>query len=178
MPYLYYFWKKDIKNKYNGCYFQKDKEGNLLTGIETSVIGKFPNIKYSNTNPNIKYFKQCVQSLIYALNQPYLRNSIQSAFTNISIFDHNYAHSLFDGVIFPDGSLAYECIDDIVNLQVVFLDTISEIRKENMFTFPVLTFCLLKENEETWNDDDTAVNKITTEGEMHDNEENRTRSVT
>ena len=47
-----------------------------------------------------------------------------------------------------------------------------------MFTFPVLAFCLLKENEETWDDDDTAVNKITTEGEMHDNEENRTRSTT
>lgn len=134
MPYLYYFWKQDIKKGYNGCKLLKDDK----LGIET--FGK-----YDSNNKNIKYFKQCVQSLIYALNQPYLRNSIQSAFTNVSIFDHYYAHALFDGVEFPDGSLAFDAIDDIVNLQVVFMDTVAEIRHVNMFTFPVLTFSLLKE---------------------------------
>ena len=137
VPYLYYFWIKDIEQGYNGCHWLNNKH----TGIETFC-------KYDNSNPNIKYFKQCVQSLIYALNQPYLRNSIQSAFTNFSIFDHYYAHALFDGVIFPDGSLAYDHIDNIVNLQVVVMQVISDIRHINMFTFPVLTFCLLKEKGE------------------------------
>lgn len=136
LPWMYYFWLKDIKEGYNGCRYLKDNK----LGIET--FGK-----YDNKNQNIKYFKQCTQSLIYALNQPYLRNSIQSAFTNVSIFDHYYAHSLFDGMIYPDDSLAFDNIDNIVNLQVVFCDTISEIREENMFTFPVLTFSLLIEGE-------------------------------
>ena len=136
LPYMYYFWIKDIKAGYNGCHYLEDDK----TGIE-----EFNN--YDKDNPNIKYFKQCTQSLIYALNQPYLRNSIQSAFTNVSIFDHYYAHSLFDGVEFPDGTFAFDHIDNIVNLQVVFMDTISEIRKVNMFTFPVLTFSLLIEGE-------------------------------
>nr|CAI9751431.1 anaerobic ribonucleoside reductase large subunit [uncultured phage]CAI9752317.1 anaerobic ribonucleoside reductase large subunit [uncultured phage] len=136
VPYLYYFWIRDIEQGYNGCHWLSNKR----TGIETFY-------KYDNSNPNIKYFKQCIQSLIYALNQPYLRNSIQSAFTNFSIFDHYYAHALFDGVTFPDGSLAYDHIDNIVNLQVVVMDVIAEIRHVNVFTFPVLTFCLLKEGE-------------------------------
>lgn len=136
VPYLYYFWLKDIEQGYCGCKFLKDNK----TGVEDFN-------KYSGNNPNIKYFKQCVQSLIYALNQPYLRNSIQSAFTNFSIFDHYYAHALFDGVVFPDGKLAFDHIDNIVNLQVVVMDVIANIRKTNFFTFPVLTFCLLIEGE-------------------------------
>lgn len=130
--YLYYFWLKDIKEGYNGCKYLKDDK----TGVEDIS-------KIYNKNQNIKYFRQCVQSLIYALNQPYLRNSVQSAFTNVSIFDHEYAHALFDGVVFPDGTLAFDHIDNIVNLQCIFLDEIAKIREENMFTFPVLTICLL-----------------------------------
>ena len=137
LPYMYYFWVKDIKNGYNGCSLEKD--GSI--GIE-----KFN--QYDENNQNIKYFKQCTQSLIYVLNQPYVRDSIQSAFTNVSIFDHNYAHALFDGITFPDGTYAFEHIDNIVNLQVVFMQTIAEIRKVNMFTFPVLTFCLLIEEND------------------------------
>lgn len=140
LPWMYYFWIKDIESGYNGCGYIIDEENNKIIGIE-----KFNN--FDDKNQNIKYFKQCTQSLIYALNQPYLRNSIQSAFTNVSIFDHNYAHALFDGMIYPDGTLAYDCIDNIVNLQVVFMDTIAEIREVNMFTFPVLTFSLLVNKE-------------------------------
>ena len=131
-PYLYYFWRNDVKNGYNGCKVLDD--GKL--GVEE--FGK-----YDKTNQNIKYFKQCMQSLIYVLNQPYVRDSVQAAFTNMSIFDHEYAHSLFDGMTFPDGTLAFEEIDNIVNIQVIIMDTIAEVRNVNMFTFPVLTFSLL-----------------------------------
>lgn len=144
IPWMYYFWVQDIKNKYNGCgylYNSKTKKYDLL-GVEPDIINK--------DNNNIRYFKQCTQSLIYALNQPYLRNSIQSAFTNVSIFDHEYAHALFDGMVYPDGTLALDCIDNIVRLQQVFLTVISEIRNENMFTFPVLSISLLTGDNEIW----------------------------
>lgn len=143
--YLYYFWIKDIENHYNGCYYQKDNKGDNLIGIE-----EYPLI--SNQNPNIRYFKQQVQALIYALNQPFLRGGIQSAFTNFSIFDHEYAHALFDGVEFPDGTLAYDHIDNIVTTQKIVMDVISEIRHKQMFTFPVLSYSLLTEDVYVWSD--------------------------
>lgn len=137
LPWMYYFWVKDIKEEYNGCKYIIGKDGKKYTGIEF-----FPDI-LSQNNQNIKYFEQCTQSLIYALNQPYLRDSIQSAFTNVSIFDHEYAHALFDGMVYPDGTLVYDHIDNIVELQKLFLTVVSKIREESMFTFPVLTISLL-----------------------------------
>lgn len=138
IPYLYYFWIKDCRVGYNGTYVQKDNEGRELFGIEEFN-------KYSLDNPNIKYFRQQVQALIYALNQPFLRGGIQSAFTNVSIFDHYYAHALFDGMEFPDGSLVYNHIDNIINIQVLFMDVVAKIRTKNMFTYPVLSYSILTE---------------------------------
>ena len=45
---------------------------------------------------------------------------------------------------FPDGSFAIDHIEDLIHVQEVFMETVSEIRKVNMFTYPVLTFCILK----------------------------------
>lgn len=89
----------------------------------------------------LTYLKQSCQKLVYRLNQPFLRID-QCAFTNISIFDREYLKSLFGGVVFPDGSFAIDQIEEIVKIQKVFMDVVSEIREENMFTFPVLTFSL------------------------------------
>lgn len=88
------------------------------------------------------YLRQQFQKLIYRLNQPFLRID-QSAFTNVSIFDHPYMEALFGGVEFPDGSLAIDHIEELVECQKVFMDVVSEVRSENMFTFPVLTYSLL-----------------------------------
>lgn len=57
--------------------------------------------------------------------------------TNISIFDRPYLESLFGGVVFPDGSFAIDEIEAIIKCQKIFMEVVSEIRKENMFTFPV-----------------------------------------
>lgn len=133
---MYYFWQKDVKEGYNGCKLHED--GTL--GVENAPV-------FDDKDQNIKYFKQCTQSLIYALNQPYLRNSIQTAFTNVSIFDQSYAHALFDGVTFPDGSLAFDVIDNIVKIQMLFMQVVADIRHENMFTFPVLTISLLVDKD-------------------------------
>ena len=91
-------------------------------------------------DPNT-YLKQQFQKLIYRLNQPFLRID-QSAFTNVSIFDRSYLESLFGGVEFPDGTFCIDCIEEIIEFQKVFMEEVSEIREENMMTFPVLTFSL------------------------------------
>lgn len=88
------------------------------------------------------YLRQQFQKLIFRLNQPFLRID-QSAFTNISIFDRPYLESLFGGVVFPDGTLAIEHIEDLIECQKVFMEVVSETRQINMFTYPVLTYSLL-----------------------------------
>jgi ribonucleoside-triphosphate reductase len=69
-------------------------------------------------NPDY-YLRQCFQKIIYKLNQPFIRLD-QSAFTNVSIFDRH-----------------------LIECQKVFMEVVSDIRSECMFTFPVLTYSLL-----------------------------------
>lgn len=107
----YYFWKKDVENKY------------YLISPEY-------------------YAKQMFQKLIYRLNQPFMR-VVQTAFVNVSIFDRNYIEALFGGVKFPDGTYAIDCVEELIEHQKLFMEVVSEIRSENMFTFPVLTYSLL-----------------------------------
>lgn len=90
----------------------------------------------------VYYLRQQFQKFIYRLNQPFLRID-QSAFTNVSIFDRPYLESLFGGTIFPDGTLAIDYIEDLIECQKIFMDVVSEIRETNMFTYPVLTYSLL-----------------------------------
>ncbi len=88
--------------------------------------------------------QQEIQRLIYALNQPFLRGGIQSAFTNTSIFDRPYLEALFGGAEFPDGSFMIDEIDGIMEFQKVFLETMAKIRSKNMMTFPVNSISLLR----------------------------------
>lgn len=97
-------------------------------------------------NDNIRYAKQQIQRLIYALNQPFLRGGIQSAFTNTSVFDRPYLEALFGGSEFPDGSFMIDEIEGIMDFQKIYLETMSEIRSKNMMTFPVNTISFLKQN--------------------------------
>ena len=106
---MFYFWKKDIDSGYLGL---------------TKEYGE-------------KFAKQQIQRLIYALNQPFLRNSIQSAFTNVNFFDHPYFEAIFGGSEFPDGTFMIDYEEDIINFQKLFLTEMSEIRHQNMMTFPV-----------------------------------------
>ena len=92
------------------------------------------------------YLKQCFQKIIYRLNQPFMRID-QTAFVNVSIFDRNYLESLFGGVTYPDGSFVIDNIDELIEHQKIFMEVVSDIRKENMFTFPVLTYSLLYKDE-------------------------------
>lgn len=119
IPYLYYFWKKDVSSGYMG-----------LTEEHA-----------------VQFAKQQIQRLIYSLNQPFLRNSTQSAFTNVNFFDHPYFEAIFGGAEFPDGTFMIDFEEEIIEFQKLFLEEMSRIRSENMMTFPVSTISLL-ENEE------------------------------
>ena len=88
------------------------------------------------------YIRQAFQKLIYRLNQPFMRID-QTAFVNVSIFDRNYIESLFGGVQYPDGTYVIDCVDELIEHQKLFMEVVSQIRSENMFTFPVLTYSLL-----------------------------------
>ena len=93
------------------------------------------------------YLRQCFQKFIFRLNQPFIRID-QSGFTNVSIFDREYLEGLFGGVEFPDGTFAIDHIEDLIKCQKIFMEVVADIRKEQMFTFPVLTFSLLYKDGE------------------------------
>lgn len=118
IPYMYYFWRQDVQTHHMG-----------LTE------------EYAE-----KYAKQNIQRFIYAVNQTYVRDNCQSAFTNTSVFDRPYLMALFGGSTFPDGSLMVDDIEGIMQFQKWYMEKMAEIRKENMFTFPVSTISLLKKN--------------------------------
>lgn len=88
------------------------------------------------------YLRQQFQKFIYRLNQPFLRID-QTSFTNVSVFDRCYLEALFGGMEFPDGSFAIDEIEELIKCQQVFMEVVSEIREQNMFTYPVLTYSLL-----------------------------------
>jgi ribonucleoside-triphosphate reductase len=92
------------------------------------------------------YARQQIQRFIYAVNQPYVRDGMQSAFTNVSIFDGPYLEALFGGSEFPDGTFMVDELDEIKEFQKLFMEVVADIRQHNMFTFPVLTISLLRQD--------------------------------
>ena len=126
IPYMYYFWKKDVDNDY--------------LGIKTSHNEKY-------------YARQNFQRFIYAVNQPYVRDGSQSAFTNTSVFDHEYFEALFGGAEFPDGTFMIDYEEEIIDFQKWYMEVMAEIRNVNMFTFPVSTISLLRQNRKFVDED-------------------------
>ena len=100
---------------------------------------------YATKSPEY-YARQQIQRFVYAVNQPYVRDGMQSAFTNCSVFDMAYLEALFGGAQFPDGSFMIDSLKEIQDFQKIFMETIAEIRQHNMFTFPVLTISLLRKD--------------------------------
>lgn len=100
---------------------------------------------YATKDPDY-YARQQIQRFIYAVNQPYVRDGTQSAFTNVSVFDGPYLDALFGGAEFPDGTFMVDELDEIKEFQKIFMEVVAEIRQHNMFTFPVLSISLLRQN--------------------------------
>lgn len=118
IPYMWYFWKKDIENEH------------------------YPRCQ----NPE-QFAKSQIQRIIYGMNQPYTRDGIQSAFVNTSIFDSEYFDALFGGMEFPDGKFAIDYKEDILQFEKWFLEEMNAIKdRGRMFTFPVNTISLLRKD--------------------------------
>ena len=100
---------------------------------------------YATKTPDY-YARQQIQRFVYAINQPYVRDGMQSAFTNCSVFDMPYLEALFGGSEFPDGTFMIDSLKEIQEFQKLFMEVIAEIRQHNMMTFPVLTISLLRQN--------------------------------
>ena len=115
---MYYFWKEDVKNK-----------------------------AYPRNKTPEKFAKAQIQRLIYAMNQPYCRDGIQSAFVNTSIFDGEYFDALFGGSEFPNGEFMIDHKEGIMKFQKWFLEEMKAIKdRGNVFTFPVNTISLHKKD--------------------------------
>lgn len=136
IPYMFYFWKKDIDDGY----YVRSKE---------------------------YYAKQQFQRFIYAVNQPFLRDGSQSAFTNTSVFDRPYFEALFGGSEFPDGTFMVDYEEEIIEFQKWYMEVMAKIRHDNMFTFPVSTISLLRQNGK-FVDEDFATWAITHNMEWSD----------
>ena len=100
---------------------------------------------YATKSPDY-YARQQIQRFVYAINQPYVRDGMQSAFTNCSVFDMPYLEALFGGSEFPDGSFMIDSLKEIQEFQKVFMEVVADIRQKNMMTFPVLTISLLRKD--------------------------------
>lgn len=60
--------------------------------------------------------------------------------------DESYLDSIFGAKQFPDGSYIIDYVEEIIEYEKAFMNKVSEIRSQNMFTFPVLTYSLLRKN--------------------------------
>jgi len=90
IPYMFYFWKKDCDENYMGIQTEEQKK------------------KYATSN---------FQRFLYSVNQPYVRDGQQSAFTNTSVFDRPYFEALFGGSEFPDGTFMIDYEEEIMEFQ-------------------------------------------------------------
>ena len=130
-----------------------------FVGLVKEFIGYAANrtsgaVGLPNLIPYMYYFwkrdqnaRQWIQSFIYGVNQPCVRDGQQSAFTNTSIFDREYLMALFGGAQFPDGSDMVDEIEGIMDFQKKYMEVMAEIRSENMFTFPVSTISMIRKNK-------------------------------
>lgn len=145
MPYMYYFWKKDVQFSID---FFKDIDERKDTITKEELLEKIDQIRECReilVDPE-RFARQGIQRFVYAVNQPYIRDGIQSAFTNVSIFDGEYLEALFGGATFPDGSFMVDYLDEIKEFQKLFMEEEAKIRNKNMFTFPVYSLSLLRKN--------------------------------
>ena len=89
---------------------------------------------------------QAYQQIVYGVNQPAGNRSYQSPFTNISYYDKNYWHALFEDFYFPDGTQPkWERVDF---LQRDFMNWFNKERTRALLTFPVETMALLSDGKD------------------------------
>ena len=128
---FYYYCVKDF-----GEEFWK-RENDVI--VNTQVIG----IKPKSISDIIE---QCFQNIVYTINQPAGNRSYQSPFTNISYYDSNYWHALFDDFVFPDGTQPEW--EGVSYLQKKFMRWFNKERTKTLLTFPVESMSLLSDGKD------------------------------
>ena len=89
---------------------------------------------------------QTFQQIVFYWNQPAGNRGSQSPFSNISYYDSNYWHALFDDFRFPDGTApSWERVDW---LQKRFMRWFNKEREKTLLTFPVETMALLHDGKD------------------------------
>lgn len=106
--------------------------------VDTEVVGRQRTIG--------ERIDQTFQQIVYYWNQPAGNRSYQSPFSNISYYDSNYWHALFDDFCFPDGSKP--SWDRVSWLQKRFMKWFNKERTKTILTFPVETMALLTDGKD------------------------------
>ena len=91
----------------------------------------------------IDHVNQQFQCWIYSVNFSWRSN--QSPFTNLSVMDKYWLEGLFSNYVFPN--MSKPNFDNISRLQEMFVKEYSRNLKNNPFTFPVMTACMLWDKE-------------------------------
>jgi ribonucleoside-triphosphate reductase len=94
---------------------------------------------YLSTHKNI--IRNCLQHVVYAINQPAAARGYQSVFWNISLYDELYFDSLFGEFVFPD--MTKPSNESLKKLQKFFLSWFNKERELAVLTFPVVTAAML-----------------------------------
>lgn len=90
----------------------------------------------------LQYFQQ----ITHTINQPAGNRGYQSPFTNISYYDSNYWHAVFQDFQFPDGSRPVW--ERVSYLQKLYMNWFNEERTKTLLTFPVETMALLSDGKD------------------------------
>jgi len=106
-----------------------------------------------------EHVKQAFQVFTYSINQP-IRGT-QSPYVNVTYLDREYIKSIFKDETYPDGTKIIDELENIIMLQKMYWQWISDEREKQMFTFPVMTASLLFKNC-NFLDEDSArfINKV------------------
>ena len=124
---FYYYCVKDFGER-----FWEHENAIVVNGIKARTV--------SNV------IEQCFQNIVYTINQPAGNRSYQSPFTNISYYDSNYWHALFDNFVFPDGTQPEW--EGISYLQKKFMRWFNKERTKTLLTFPVESMSLLSDGKD------------------------------
>lgn len=128
---------------FNAFYYYCVKEWGEIFWERDQEINNCGSLKPKTISQTIE---QAFQNIVYSINQPAGNRSFQSPFTNISYYDSNYWHSLFDEFVFPDGTKpVWEGID---YLQRKFIHWFNKEREKTLLTFPVESMALLSDGKD------------------------------
>ena len=88
-----------------------------------------------------KVITEYFQQVVYSMCQPAAARGFQSVFWNLAYFDEPYFKGIFDGFVFPDGSVPKW--ESVSWLQKRFMKWFNAERLKKVLTFPVETVNLL-----------------------------------